>query len=81
MIKQKVICDCHENIIKYARELQKAKKFYGEDEYLSLIDFVESLASSIESEAEEAMEYGGRMESRLQDYFCAIENLGFMRKK
>lgn len=72
-MKKKLICDKHSCIIEYCDKI---------------IDFskpiplkVKVLAKKIKDLAEDALEDGQNMETRLQEYYEAVEDLGFRRTK
>lgn len=72
---ESTICNKHNTIMFYAKEIKKRlKKLNIEDEEVS------ELLNKISLEARSAKRSGQRMENRLKKYYNSIEKLGFKRK-
>lgn len=79
------ICNNHDeiiglarNIYRYARDIQHTDDL---ERISEIADDIISWSNDIESEAIDAKDAGQAMENRLQEYYYAIEGLGFTRRK
>jgi len=79
------ICNNHDeiiglarNIYRYARDIQHTDDL---ERISEIADDIISWSNNIETEAIDAKDSGQAMENRLQEYYYAIEGLGFTRRK
>ena len=79
------ICTNHDAIIGFARNIYRyAREIHGIDDLEKISEIADDIISwsnDIETEAIEAKEAGQAMENRLQEYYYAIDGLGFTRRK
>lgn len=79
------ICNNHDEIIGLARNIYRyASAIINSDdldEIHGIADEIQGWSDNIETEAIDAKDSGQAMEDRLQEYYYAIEGLGFTRRK
>ena len=79
------ICNNHDEIIGLARNIYRyAREIHGTDDLEKISEIADDIigwSNDIETEAIEAKEAGQAMENRLQEYYYAIEGLGFTRHR
>jgi hypothetical protein len=85
MSSKRLICDVHDEIMKISKSIEN--KTYPryinsmtEEDMRDMLDDINSRMNDIYYLAEEAKEYGQHMESRLRDYYDAINGLGFNKR-
>lgn len=74
--KGRYICHIHDDIILMCSRIKNVDTYDNKTKLK-----IDKLVSQIQTYTEDAKECGESMESRLQDYKFAIENLGFKREK
>lgn len=79
------ICNTHDEIIGLARNIYRYASAISNsdnlDEIYCIADKILGWSNNIESETISAKEAGQAMENRLQEYYYAIDGLGFTRRK
>ena len=79
------ICNNHDEIIGLARNIYRYATAISScddlSEIYSIADKIIDWSNNIETEAIDAKDSGQAMEDRLQEYYYAIEGLGFTRRK
>ena len=79
------ICNNHDEIIGLARNIYRyataIRRSEDLNEIYSIADKIIDCSNDVESEAIDAKDSGQAMENRLQEYYYAIDGLGFTRRK
>lgn len=73
------LCNSHDTMQYWAREVKKKLKKYIKEDNLSLLSDVLPLVDQIIQESRVAKKKGQRMENRLKKYYDAITSCGFRR--